>query len=272
MKLRSMNSFQISSDSNTNSIFLKKSNKSEKNIHNFNFDLEFSTNHERVYYDKVFDVNNNFNISTKSKASNPNKNTKKTTKKISLLINFTKNDELPIVLKRITKNFHRNGINVESDNLLKKRNYFDNNQMNLNNQINLELNPDVVFDPKKKNNSLKCVFLNNIENKRRKYFKQTLLKSFDLDDGYLARFQTMFIEKYTDYVKGEDLYEFFVKCFLLKIPFSKSIYDQMTFFTKTKLVVFFYAKYINMDQFKNLFKTNIESFFYIKQNGKNKLR
>lgn len=241
-------------------------------MHNFNFELGFSKHQDKSYYDKIFDENSNLNISTKSKERSFSHRSRKITKKISLLINFAKNNQLPVVLKKITENFLHKGIQVESDNLLKKRNYFDNTKMNIAPPVNLELNPDTICMQSKKDNSLKSVFLNNIENKRRKYFKQTLLKSLNLDDGVLTQLQRGFVENYRECVQEENEYQFLTKCFLLKIPFSKKVYDQITFSLKTKLVVFFYAKYINMDQFKNLFKTNIESFFYIRTDGKKKQR
>jgi hypothetical protein len=144
--------------------------------------------------------------------------------------------------------------------------------MNIVNPVNLELNPNTICMQNKKDDSLKSVFLTNIENKRRKYFKQTLLKSLDLDDGVLTQLQKGFVNSYHKSAQEDDLYRFLTKCFLLKIPFSKKIYDQITFSLKTKLVVFYYSKYVNMDQFKNLFKTNIESFFYIRTDGKKKQR
>lgn len=271
MKLKSLNSLQLSSDHQPNSIFLNKSHKSKKKINKFNFGLNLHEDSHQDFTDKIFD-----DFSKKSDALNNNmisicQNSKKY-KSFSVLINSNHSDKLSFILNKITKSFLRYKIKIKSDNLLNKRNYFTDDKKENKDKINLKLNPEYVIIPNKINSIFKCILLQNIEINKT-HLNQMIYESLNFSHENLFQLQKSFIINYKNSMKDQsNLYEFLSQCFFLKISFSQKIYNQMTFYTKANLIVFFYAKYVNMNLFTNFFELDIDKVFYSKSNKKKKFK
>lgn len=271
MKPKSTSSLNNSFESKSNSIFIKKSFITDKNVNESNFESFPLFNLEEQSLQKLLEDQRIYKTSLNSENSLNTLTKLKLSRKVNLRINSDNKTKIPFILKKISEQFLRYGVKVETDNLLKKRNYFT---QELNEDLiekPLDLNPKITPTKKIVDKPFRYVLLKNIEQSKITILGKGSSFNMKLSKENIYDIQRRFVLDYKKKCENlENDLEFLISCLTLRIPIPKNVYCRMDTKTKLGLTLFLYQKYINKNMMMQLFDENDYSSFFFVDSKKNK--